>query len=151
MLVTVWIIGAAVVAMVSGMFTMVKASDVQRRTAVAETQLRRLVEVVRAAPYVPCYGSMSFPRKVTTYTDAYTGGGNTIVVNGDTISVDTTQDIEHWGGSLTSDGSPNLQNLWHGCPAGGDQGIQVFSLGVTVLGAPDVATHTQFVVKRDNR
>ena len=48
-LITVVLMGTAMVAFCSGMFVMVKASDITQRQALAETELRRLAESVRAA------------------------------------------------------------------------------------------------------
>jgi hypothetical protein len=146
-LLTVWLLGAVVLGGAGALFTMVRTSDLNRRTTVAETELRRLVEAARAEPYVSC--STTAARSVAPYTGAYTGGGDTIVVNGDTVTTDPAELIQYWDGTRLGWGAPDLrpEHLWHGCPPGGDRGVQVFSLDLTVKGAPDVTTH-RLVVKR---
>jgi prepilin-type N-terminal cleavage/methylation domain-containing protein len=57
MLIAVWIIGAILVAMVGGLFTMIRASDLSRRQALVESEVRRYAEAIRAAPYHACAAS----------------------------------------------------------------------------------------------
>jgi hypothetical protein len=51
---TVVLVGLVVVTLVSALFTMTVASDRHRRLAVADAELRRYAEWLRARPYVVC-------------------------------------------------------------------------------------------------
>lgn len=51
---TVILVGLVVVTLVSALFTMTVASDRHRRLAVADAELRRYAEWLRARPYVVC-------------------------------------------------------------------------------------------------
>ena len=53
-LVTVAVLGVAFVALLGGMATAIRASDVHRKQAMAEITLSNYVEAVQAAPYVSC-------------------------------------------------------------------------------------------------
>jgi hypothetical protein len=53
-LITVWILGAVVTAISGALFVMIRASDLDRRRALVETELRRYSEAIRGAEYVEC-------------------------------------------------------------------------------------------------
>jgi type II secretory pathway pseudopilin PulG len=55
-LIAVQIMGAVMVVFGTALFTMIGSSDYARRTTLAETELRRFADAVRAAPYQPCAG-----------------------------------------------------------------------------------------------
>jgi len=59
LLVSVAILGIAVVGAAGTMFTMTVFSDFERRHALAEVEARRLAEAIRAAPYAACGTAVS--------------------------------------------------------------------------------------------
>jgi Tfp pilus assembly protein PilV len=70
-LITVVLMGTAMVAFCSGMFMMVKASDMTQRQALAETELRRLAESVRAASYKDCALANEYPGSLFTLGSSF--------------------------------------------------------------------------------
>ena len=77
MVVTVWILGAVIVALSGALFTSIRFSGLEQQKATAEVELRKAVEAVRAAPYVPCENVSTAPN-YNAYQSAYaspTGSG----------------------------------------------------------------------------
>jgi hypothetical protein len=60
-LISVWIIGAVMVAMSGALFTMAKASSNNATRSKWDLEFARYVELVRAAPYIPCAGANGQP------------------------------------------------------------------------------------------
>jgi len=85
--ITVWIMGAVMVALCGALFTMVSTAGQQGRRTLAETELRHYADAILAAPYQDCY-----PTYVAS-PDPYaqpTAGGFTAL--GATQAIDTATD-----------------------------------------------------------
>ena len=67
MLITVWILGAVMVALMGALFTMVRTSSLEQQRALGETEVRHLAELVLAEPYIPCE-STGYPQTVNGFT-----------------------------------------------------------------------------------
>ena len=135
MLITVAILGVVAVAMFGAIFTSVKASDLANRRTIAETELRRYAEYVRAANYSPCAAVSSYPN--TTSGTPYTKGNAS-------VTSATVQSVRYWTTSGDSGFVPN--NFASTCPTS-DQGLQQLTLQVTVGSSPSIQLSTT-IVKR---
>jgi type II secretory pathway pseudopilin PulG len=152
-LISVWIMGAVMVALVGAIFTMSRGSDLARRTTIAETELRRVEEFVRNAPYEPCIST------TTHYTDPYilatggTAGSIAATVDGNVLIV-LIQSLGFWDGAKLGPDRPDLRrtpqnHLPATCTT--DNGIQVFTLTIGVGGSPTIVRSQVDFVKRDNQ
>src|SRR5262245_59633022 len=89
--ITVWILGAVMVGLMGTLITMSRNTDYQRRTTIAETEMRRLEAIVRAAPYVQCPSAPNYASAWSNpWPDATVGVSATSVKywNGATLSTD---------------------------------------------------------------
>jgi prepilin-type N-terminal cleavage/methylation domain-containing protein len=128
LLVTVVIVGVAVVALVGGIATSIRMSDIHRKQAAAGAYVRAFAEAIEAyvtaspSGYTPCAGK-------ATYAPAYTA------LNGNPTYSAKITDVTYWDGS-SAFGKPVPCN---------DTGVQKVSLTVT---ADDTVTETLDVIIR---
>jgi hypothetical protein len=121
LLVTVVIMGAAIVALVAGVATAVASSDTHRQDATAEGVMRSYAERVQNAPYVEC---------ATGYTSGYT-----VPSGGWTATITSIQYLQSDGSSYGSTCSPDL-------------GAQQITLHVVSPHTKNGADQTLVIVKR---
>lgn len=142
-LITLWIIGAVMVALIGALFTMTRTSDVNRKTAEAESEMRDLEAAVRAAPYKTKATNGNVCPTSATYTSNYTTKPTYATVNATTVS--------WWDGSMDPlKDVPNLSSAHLSSSCNSDFGIQVFTLSLTVGPAPTVTVTQLNFIKRDN-
>jgi prepilin-type N-terminal cleavage/methylation domain-containing protein len=130
-LITVVLMGTAMVAFCSGMFMMVKTSQVTQTKARLEGELRKLSEAVRVSTYQECPGVLdtAYPAPATLYSvPAWTNA--------------PTTKVWHWNGSPPVNG---VYNFVDNCPAGADTGVQKIQLTVT---AKDGLKESIDIIKR---
>jgi prepilin-type N-terminal cleavage/methylation domain-containing protein len=152
MLITVWILGAVIVTMCGAIFTMIKGSDYANRTTLAETELRRYADAVRAAPYQDCAGVPGYAN-----SDDYAATRSAPTAG----TIDTAPVVHFWKSGATDDvstwldntnGNNGVQDGTHcnssGIVATGDTGAQLIQLTVTVSGSPTIQV-TSTIAKRD--
>ena len=126
-LITVVLMGTAMVAFCSGMFMMVKASDMTQRQALAEAELRRLVESVRAASYQPCPVTTEYPGSLFTLGTSFQS---------------KSVAVQYWVG-----GEAVPSTFAVSCPSDGDKGVQ--KLKVTVVDKSGLQVWTD-IYKRES-
>jgi type II secretory pathway pseudopilin PulG len=122
LLVTVVIMGSAIVALVAGVATAVASSDTHRQDATAEGVVRSYAEQVVNATYVDC---------TTTYTPAYTPP------TGWTLSITSIQYLQ--GGNT------------YGSTCGTDLGAQQITVRAVSPHTKNGADVSVVIVKRDPR
>jgi type II secretory pathway pseudopilin PulG len=151
-LITVWIMGGVMVALIGALFTMSRASDMARRNTVAETELRHLAEAVRSAPYEDCINATTRIHYTTGYSNPNPA---TILagINGQTLwnppssaTADPQQFVAdvaalHSAHPIYCDGSPTQT----------DAGAQKLNLWVWVFEPGGNKLIATTIVKRDNR
>ncbi|MFN8028521.1 MAG: type II secretion system protein [Acidimicrobiia bacterium] len=126
LLVTVVIMGSAIVALVAGVATAVASSDTHRQDSTAEGVIRSYAERVQAATYTDC---------ATTYAPGYT-----VPASSGTWTMEITS-IRY----LQADGSSFAST----CPP--DLGAQQITLHVVSPHTKNGADETLVIVKRDPR
>jgi prepilin-type N-terminal cleavage/methylation domain-containing protein len=166
-LITVWIMGALMVAFMGALLSMTKASDVARRITLAETEMRHFAEAVKNAPYVPCatptdYANM-YPVSARPYgaaTDVQYGVLNNAVAFWDPYAPGATDhSVDYpttWRdkGTFNNDADANFQPNCDSTsdpryPNGQDAGAQILILSVTVnQGSAPYTIYSAFT-KRD--
>jgi prepilin-type N-terminal cleavage/methylation domain-containing protein len=119
-LMAVAILGIGVVAIVGGMMTSIKSSDLERRAADAQTAVRAYAEAVAGATYAACASSYA-----TTGFTAPTG-------------FTTSMTVSYWNATTSSFGST--------CTVPTDSGLQKVAL--TVAATDGRATETLTIAKR---
>jgi prepilin-type N-terminal cleavage/methylation domain-containing protein len=154
---TIWIMGAVMVAFMGALLTMTKASDITRKTAVAQTELRHYADAVNSAPYVNCGSPSSYsaatvgyspPANVTANTPtnlafwdryAYEHGYSQAAtwVNVAALTADTNNTTLMGYQISACDGSPDQL----------DDGVQQVTISVTVGPSPAV-TYSTTITKR---
>ena len=153
-LITVWIMGGVMVALMGGLLTMTKASDMARRTTLAETELRHLAEAVRAAPYEDCIANANYGH----YTSKYISPSPSTV-----FGFIWANDVDFWNppGSLTADPQQFVADpaalqtanstYCDGTASQTDAGAQRIKVTVWVAEPGGIAAIATTIVKRDNR
>lgn len=159
-LIALQIIGAVMVVFAAALFTMIGTSDYARRTTLAETELRRYADAVRAAPYQPCAGVVTTD-PATTYgaADRYASARTPLAgmaddppeityweppSNGETLlgKIDTFGEIAVVNSHLNTSYCDTSTN------AGGDTCVQKIKLTVrTTQATPPIVLSTE-IVKR---
>jgi prepilin-type N-terminal cleavage/methylation domain-containing protein len=152
-LISVWIMGGVMVALMGALFSLSRASDLQRKTSLAETELRHYVEQTMATPYVPCAGESgygTYPAYAPSDSSYSTIATGSLAVNGFWYSAA--------GDPSANFGSVAFYNGWFTpkicVPANkNDTGAQKLTLTVTVSdpgGSGTSVTKSQTIVKRDD-
>lgn len=145
LMITIAILGVAMVAVLGGIWTSMRVADYHRKTATADVVLRNFAEVLQASSgtyqYIPCAtlsGALAYP----TYSPP--------APNASYAATITT--IEYLTGYTASD-QPTWQVSTTGCPSGGDQGIQRLTLRSDgPITDPKVrGVESVIVIKRDAR
>lgn len=129
--------GAVMVALMGALFTMTKASDLARKTTLAETELRHYAEFVRNATYSECAtGTGNYP-----YTPA------TPFSVAEPIAPSITS-VTYWDGAAYNNSVPNFQTtLPTSCPTN-DKGAQKITLRIVVGVSPNQVILSTTIVKR---
>jgi prepilin-type N-terminal cleavage/methylation domain-containing protein len=154
-LITVWILGAVITAMMLALITVVRVSDQNSRTTLAEQELRRYAEVIRSLDYIPCE---SDPDVVGSYQanadQAYVDAGYTRPA-GAQYSV---PEVTYWNKVLSGSSVPDEADFvaLGSMPAATcdatsphDYGAQRVRVSVTVGVAPATTTVETTITKRD--
>jgi Tfp pilus assembly protein PilV len=167
--ITIWILGAVMVTMSSALFSVIKTSDLARRQALAEVELRHYAEAIRQAPYIPCaqlYPNLSgytaeYRKEVVQTLHTYTPDPSATV-----DALGAASAIQYWHKSANTAtsvvpdawvNSPALLDAGACSPAGcgtptapcttGDDGVQKLTIQVSIAGTPAVIKSTT-VIKR---
>jgi type II secretory pathway pseudopilin PulG len=122
LLVTIVILGIAVVGIIGALGNATLSSDLQRRSADGDTVLRSFAAYVLSKPYVPCNPS---PPTLTSYSSGFVVAAP---VAGYAPSVTA---VEYWNGNVPLDASSSFSGS---CASTGDKGLQVVRLSVTTPG-----------------
>jgi type II secretory pathway pseudopilin PulG len=145
LMITIAIMGVAMVAVLGGIWTSIRVADYHRKTANADVVLRNFAEVLQASSgayqYIPCAtlsGALAYP----PYTPLAPNSGYAATIT----------KIEYLTGYNASD-QPTWQVSTSGCPAGGDRGAQRLTLKSDgPVSDPKVrGVETVTIVKRDAR
>jgi prepilin-type N-terminal cleavage/methylation domain-containing protein len=164
-MITVWIMGALMVAFMGALLSMTKASDTARRITLAETEMRHFSEAIKNAPYVPCatgtdysnmypisarpYGSASdvtYTVAFLNYWDPYASGATDQTID----NAETFKPLATFNADAAADFSPNCNSTSDPrYPKGQDAGAQEFIVAVTVNQGPKPYGLTQLFIKRD--
>jgi type II secretory pathway pseudopilin PulG len=141
-LITLWIMGAVMVALIGALFTMTKASDLSKRTTIAETELRRYAEAVRAVPYTAC-------QDADTYETAITNAGLYTPPTGFTVTPNIVS-VKYWtkGSSFNSSAFVATHPSCDGTANETDDGAQQFAITVQLDGTPAI-TLPLVITKRE--
>jgi prepilin-type N-terminal cleavage/methylation domain-containing protein len=125
-MVTISILGIAMVAITGGMATSIVTSDIHHKQAVSGMVLTNFAEAVQAAPYVACPAAAPASYATATVT-------GTVVPSGYTTAIVSTTAMPF---EYASGGTPPFQS---GCP-GTDQGAQRIWLSASSNDGRDVET-----------
>lgn len=111
---TVVLMGTAIVAVLSGLFTTVVSSDLHKRQTRAAAEVTNVVESIDQTTYVPCSGA-SIPTNSTALPTLPSG-----------FTVSSVVVLELLVSSTTADPAYAAT-----CPGGGDQGAQRITVTVS--------------------
>ncbi|MGQ0826471.1 MAG: type IV pilus modification PilV family protein [Actinomycetota bacterium] len=141
------LIGLVMTAMMSSLATATMTSDIQRRQAVAGTELKRYVEYVRAVPYMPCVEpDTDLVDSQYTFKTLSALPGIDVGVTGRVVQVQFLQ-LDAVTTADKFDRVP-VDRAAAGCPIK-DTGVQQLTISITAGGSPAV-TREATVVKRES-
>lgn len=112
LLISVAILGIAVVAIVAGMATAITASDTNRKQGIVEAQLRNFAEAVTAADYVDCADAST-----------YAVPAGFALQSGFSSSVTS---VRYW--DFDGENAPTLTST---CPGTPDDGVQMIRVQIS--------------------
>jgi prepilin-type N-terminal cleavage/methylation domain-containing protein len=148
MLISVWIVGAVMTAMMGALITMSRASDIENRTTIAETELRHYSEIVRGLSYKPCATAAYYKAQADAL---YAATKPTSPV----ITPSINANVLYWNQSADPAAAlPTTFVTSHptcdGTPGQTDDGLQKLAIGMSVGSAPTITLPPLTITKRDN-
>jgi prepilin-type N-terminal cleavage/methylation domain-containing protein len=146
-LITVWILGALMVAFMGGLVTMMNSSEEQRRVSTAETELRRFAESVRDYPYEACWTASQYDAAVKVgYTSpaGFTPSVSSITYWNEAADVTPMTPTEP---QTFVSSHPNCDGTLDAT----DDGLQQLTISMQVTGTPGVQLNPLVILKRDNQ
>lgn len=137
LLVSISIMGIAVVGMAASIFSIVSISDIERRQSLAEAEVRRFAEAVQARQYVACADPAAY---LAAYNGAFAQPGLTPSVPDIDYLIADSDPIAF------SEGKPATCT---GAPTDPDTGAQQITLQITSAGAPPVVEKIDLTKRKD--
>jgi prepilin-type N-terminal cleavage/methylation domain-containing protein len=135
-LVTIVIVGITFAAVLGGLMTSIRVSDLQRTEATADAVARSAAEWVKDSvrnPYVNCSGTGTYSLSGLPKPSGYSA---------------TITRVEYWDGAAPgATGTYNLpSHIQPACPAGGDKGLQ--RITIVAASSDGQAAETVQIMKR---
>lgn len=151
-MVTVAVLGIAMVALLSGLWSVLRIGDSNTKASNADLVLRDYAETLKAngpttigstsydATYIPCQNLSTAGSTYPAYTPQSPNSAYTATIT-------NIQFLNGYSGT-----APVWNSRSQGCPAGGDQGLQLLTLSVSSpggSGAVSQRTETVNIIKRN--
>ena len=147
MLITVAIMGVVSVGLSGALYTSIRASTVINQRTIAESELRRYAEAVRAATYVNCASTSTYPRYVAGTTTTTLPGGTPYSPGNAAVSKAVVNSVAYWTPSGASNTVSSSFSNSGSCTAP-DTGLQQLNITVTIAGTPSIDLSTNVVKRR---